>query len=133
LPRNQKVRGLKMKVLLKRALASHVPQEIVKRRKVGFPNPSANWLRHELKDMVSDVLLDSKSISRGYFRRDAVEELIQRNCRTGKYTAEIFSLVVLELWHRTFIDGQENQTSTMPQTTVPWIPNSASQQAAAGG
>ncbi len=132
LPRNQKVRGLKMKVLLKRALARHVPREILERPKVGFPNPSAGWLRHELKDMVSDVLLDSKSISRGYFRRDAVEDLIERNCRTGKYTAEIFSLVVLELWHRTFIDGQENQTSTVPHTPGPWFPNSASQQTVAG-
>jgi asparagine synthase (glutamine-hydrolysing) len=132
LPRNQKVRGLKMKVLLKRALAKHVPREILERRKVGFPNPSASWLRHDLKDLVSDVLLDSKSISRGYFRRDAVEDLIERNCRTGKYTAEIFSLVVLELWHRTFIDGQDNQTSTMPQPPGPWFPNSASQQTAAG-
>ncbi|HEY2548627.1 MAG TPA: asparagine synthase (glutamine-hydrolyzing) [Candidatus Acidoferrum sp.] len=107
LPRNQKVRGWKMKYLLKKALANHVPRQILDRRKVGFPNPSASWLRHDLKDVVTDILLDSKSISRGYFRREAVERLIERDSRSRRYTAEIFSLVVLELWHRVFIDQQE--------------------------
>jgi asparagine synthase (glutamine-hydrolysing) len=107
LPRNQKVRGWGMKYLLKKALAKYVPREILDRRKVGFPNPSARWLRHELKDVVTDTLLDSKSISRGYFRKEAVEALIERNSRSGRHTAEIFSLVVLELWHRVFVDQQE--------------------------
>jgi len=105
LPGNQKVRGLQMKYLLKRALANHVPVEILRRRKEGFPNPSASWLAHDLKDMVSDVLLDSKSIARGYFRRPAVAELISRNSESVRYTPEVFSLVVLELWHRAFVDS----------------------------
>jgi asparagine synthase (glutamine-hydrolysing) len=106
LPGNQKVRGFQMKYLLKKALANHVPVEIIRRRKEGFPNPSASWLAHELKDVVADIVLDSKSIARGYFRRPAVEELINRNSLSVDYTAEIFSLVVLELWHRSFIDPQ---------------------------
>jgi len=108
LPRNQKIRGWKMKYLLKRALANHVPKRIIDRRKVGFPNPSVSWLANELKDTVSDILLDSKTISRGYFRREAIESLIERNTRSTRHTAEVFSLVVLELWHRAFIDSQGN-------------------------
>jgi asparagine synthase (glutamine-hydrolysing) len=106
LPRNQKVRGWGMKYLLKKALVKHVPQQILRRRKVGFPNPSASWLAHDLKDMVSDILLDSKAISRGYFRKPALEQLIESNSRSVRYTAEIFSLVVLELWHRAFVDAR---------------------------
>lgn len=104
LPGNQKVRGFQMKYLLKKALANHVPAEILHRRKEGFPNPSASWLAHDLKDMVADILLDSKSLARGYFQRHAVEELINQNSRSVHYTPEVFSLVVLELWHRTFVD-----------------------------
>jgi asparagine synthase (glutamine-hydrolysing) len=112
LPRNQKVRDWGMKYLLKKALAKHVPKEILDRRKVGFPNPSVSWLRHDLKDLVADILLDSKSISRGYFRKQAVEELIEKNSESNPRTAEIFSLVVLELWHRAFIDRQEIPTNS---------------------
>jgi asparagine synthase (glutamine-hydrolysing) len=114
LPRNQKVRGWGMKYLLKRAMAKHVPKEILDRRKVGFPNPSVSWLRHDLRDMVNDTLLDSKSISRGYFLKGAVEGLIERNSQSGRYTAEVFSLLVLELWHRGFIDHQETHESATP-------------------
>jgi asparagine synthase (glutamine-hydrolysing) len=114
LPRNQKVRGWKMKYLLKKALAKHVPGEILRRRKAGFPVPYAGWMRYDLKDVVADILLDSKSLSRGYFRREAVEGLIKRNSQSSRYAPEIFSLVVLELWHRSFIDHQEILSSSAP-------------------
>ena len=114
LPRNQKVRGWRMKYLLKKALAKHIPRQILDRRKVGFANPAVSWLRHDLKEMVADTLLDSKSISRGYFRKEAVEGLIELDSRSSRYSPEIFSLVVLELWHRAFIDGQGTQLSAMP-------------------
>lgn len=126
LPRNQKVHGWGMKYLLKKALAKHVPREILDRRKVGFPNPSASWLRDDLKDMVNDILLDSRSISRGYFRKEGIEDLIQCNARTSGFTLEIFSLVVLELWHRVFVDCQETALGTLPATYPAWVPNSSS-------
>jgi asparagine synthase (glutamine-hydrolysing) len=127
LPRNQKVRGWGMKYLLKKALVKHVPREILDRRKVGFPNPNASWLRHELKDMVSDILLDSRSISRGYFRKEAVEALIESHSRSERFGLEIFSLVVLELWHRTFVDSQGTPLNMVPPTCSAWVANSSPQ------
>src|SRR5215472_13680333 len=91
LPGSQKVRGFQMKYLLKKALANQIPVEILRRRKEGFPNPSASWLAHDLKDMVADILLDCKSIARGYFRRPAVEELINSNCQSARYMPEVIS------------------------------------------
>lgn len=107
LPRNLKVRGWKMKYLLKKALAKHIPKEILHRRKVGFPVPYVKWMRHDLRELVNDTLLDSKSLSRGYFRKAAVQGLLQLNSRSSEYAGEVFSLLVLELWHRAFIDRQE--------------------------
>jgi asparagine synthase (glutamine-hydrolysing) len=114
LPRNQKVRGWNMKYLMKKALAKQIPSEILRRRKIGFPVPYGKWLRNGLKDVVADILLDSRSISRGYFRKTAVQDLIERNSRSGRYSAELFSLVVLELWHRAFIDDQKMQLRATP-------------------
>lgn len=118
LPRNQKVRGWKMKYLLKKALAKHVPAEILYRRKAGFPVPYAAWLRNDLKSFVADTLLDSRSISRGYFQQPTVEKLIKGNAESGGYAKEIFSLVVLELWHRTFLDQREISWSPSPGTNL---------------
>ena len=106
LPRNQKIRRWTMKYLAKRALRGNVPDEILSRRKAGFPVPYESWLRNNLRTWVSEILLDSKTVSRGYFKRGAIEELLKRNVSGSEYPHEIFSLVVLELWHRAFVDRE---------------------------
>jgi len=114
LPRNQKVRGLTMKYLAKKALRGNVPDEILFRKKAGFPVPYELWLRDNLRDWVADVLLDRRSLSRGYFNRGAMEKLVERNRQDGKYAKEIFSLVVLELWHRSFVDQGTHDSNRVP-------------------
>jgi asparagine synthase (glutamine-hydrolysing) len=107
LPMNYKLRGVTTKYILKEALASRVPREIRDRKKTGFPVPYVPWLRNDLKDAVSSILLDSRATKRGYFRRPAVEQLIKSNSNGHDYSKEIFSLVTLELWHRMFVDGEQ--------------------------
>lgn len=105
LPRTQKVRGWTMKHLLKKALRDRVPEEIVNRRKAGFPVPYRAWLRSGLRHWVKEILLDRGTLERGYFQRGALENLIARNAAGEEYSKELFSLVVLELWHRNFADN----------------------------
>jgi asparagine synthase (glutamine-hydrolysing) len=112
LPRNLKVRGWQMKYLVKKALAKQIPRDILHRRKAGFPVPYVKWIRQDLKELVHDVLLDSKSLSRGYFRKEAVQDLLKRNSRSNEYAGDIFSLVVLEFWHRAFIEQKTPSTTT---------------------
>ncbi|HTT17819.1 MAG TPA: asparagine synthase (glutamine-hydrolyzing) [Candidatus Sulfotelmatobacter sp.] len=114
LPRNQKVRGRTMKYLAKKALKNHVPKEILDRRKAGFPVPYRTWFRTQLHDWTSDLLLESRTINRGYFDRTAIEELLNSSSNGADYAKELFSLVVLELWHRTFAD---QGTTAMPSQT----------------
>jgi len=114
LPRNQKIQGWTMKYLLKKALKGRVPNEIVHRKKAGFPVPYESWLQTTLHSWVRDVLLDSRTISRGYFRKSALEALVEHNRRYGKYAKEAFSLVVLELWHRAFADLDSNNFTARP-------------------
>jgi len=105
LPRNQKIRGLTMKYVVKKALAKHVPEEILNRRKAGFPVPYDAWLRTNLREWVNEILLSPETLSRGYFQQKTVEDLIQRYHAGAGYSKEIFALIVLELWHRSFIDN----------------------------
>lgn len=105
LPTNFKVRGLTTKYLAKRALSTLVPPEIIKRKKAGFPVPYELWLRTELRDWLRQILLDRQTLSRGYFKRRAVEGLLASQARTGRYSRELFSLATLEVWHRIFPNG----------------------------
>ena len=104
LPRNQKLRGLTMKYVAKKAFAKHVPAEILNRRKAGFPVPYDAWLRDSLREWANEILLAPETTSRGYFQQKTVEGMIQRFHAGAGYSKEIFALIVLELWHRAFID-----------------------------
>lgn len=103
LPENFKIKGFETKYIAKSALRNRIPTEILHRKKAGFPVPYQTWLRGELKQWMSDVLLDSTTVSRGYFQKHAVEKLLTENSRSGIYAKELLSLTALELWHRAFL------------------------------
>jgi asparagine synthase (glutamine-hydrolysing) len=104
LPQNFKIRGFTTKYIAKKALSGSVPREILHRKKAGFPVPYERWLRFDLKDWVRDLLLDSRTTARGYFQKAAVERMLADDIRSGGYSKEIFDLIVLELWHREFLE-----------------------------
>ena len=111
LPESFKVKGFTTKYIAKKALSQRVPREILERKKAGFPVPYQSWFRSELRNWVADVLLDRKSIGRGYFNGGEVERLVQANAATGAYSRELLSLIALEFWHRAFADKTDMGTA----------------------
>jgi asparagine synthase (glutamine-hydrolysing) len=106
LPSNFKVHGFTTKYIAKRALSKQIPSEIIERKKAGFPVPYENWLRTDLRDSIHDVLLDRETLGRGYFKKSAIEKLLHDNLESDAHAKDIFSLLVLELWHRQFLGNR---------------------------
>ena len=106
LPSDFKVHGMETKYIAKKCLSEQVPAEILNRKKAGFPVPYAEWLRTDLRSWTRDILLDRGTINRNYFQKSTVERLLHDNVESGSYPKEIFSLAVLELWHREFLDNK---------------------------
>jgi asparagine synthase (glutamine-hydrolysing) len=104
LPVEIKFRGGKLKSLLKRAFADLLPPENVNRRKMGFGVPIGQWLRGPLRDLLHDTTLSSDALSRGYFREQEVRRLVDEHLeRRADHSPQLWSLLMLELWHREFI------------------------------
>jgi asparagine synthase (glutamine-hydrolysing) len=104
-PPDLKYRGRESKYLLKRHLAGRVPRSVVHRPKHGFEIPLARWLRGELRDVAHDLLFAPRSLARGYFRPERVRVMWAEHQRgTRDQASGIWSLMMLELWHRTFVD-----------------------------
>jgi asparagine synthase (glutamine-hydrolysing) len=118
LPDRLKLNGFTTKRILREAIAGIVPGEILTRPKMGFPVPFSSWVRNGWNSVARDVLLDRRSRERGVIRPDAVSRLLQEH-RDGTCTGgdAIWALVNLELWYRTFIDGDGIQTLTQGTTT----------------
>lgn len=106
LPPRRKLKAGTTKYILKKALSRQIPSEIRKRKKAGFPVPYASWLRNELKDITWGILTDTKSVSRGYFKKAAIEQLLAEDASGKERSKEIFSLLSLELWQRTFLERE---------------------------
>ena len=95
------------KAFLKDLLRRYLPGNLLYRPKQGFPVPIAKWFREDLHEPVRAILLDERSVSRGNYRREYVAECLKRH-RTGRedFSRRLFALLVLELWHRKYDDGE---------------------------
>ena len=106
IPAELKVHGREKKWILREALRTWLPSEILDRPKQGFMVPLSDWFRGELRSHMRSVLLDPGALDRGYFRRDAVEQLLDRHDRGADGAAKkLWALYMFELWHHEYVDG----------------------------
>jgi asparagine synthase (glutamine-hydrolysing) len=109
LPSNFKIHGRATKRILRTALENSVPKAILARKKMGFPLPYDAWLRNDLKGFVNDTLRAENASVATYFEKPALRKVLDTFAeKEGKrqqamdYSREVFSLLVLELWHSEF-------------------------------
>ena len=71
----------------------------------GSASPRRPCQHPQFRRLVADTLNETQLKARGYFDPARVAALIQRmETREFIYLKQIMSLVILELWHRAFID-----------------------------
>jgi asparagine synthase (glutamine-hydrolysing) len=102
-----KVKRFSGKHLVKEALAGYLPASIRYRQKKGFPTPYEEWLRDRFAPGIEALLLEDRSLARGWFRREALQEIFAAH-RSGRsnFSRQIWALWGLELWARIFLDGE---------------------------
>ncbi|MSO55898.1 MAG: asparagine synthase (glutamine-hydrolyzing) [Acidobacteria bacterium] len=104
LPSTLKLRRLTTKYLLKKAASGMVPAVNLRRPKRGFAVPIAQWLRRDLRDFASDHLRPSRLAAAGMFRQQAIDGLLDAHLSGARdYAHHLWVLLMLELWHRTFV------------------------------
>jgi hypothetical protein len=83
-----------------------VPAEILNRRKKGFALPTGPWLRGKLHGFARDLLLSDAARGRGYFRPEAVTDLLDRHRAGEDHGERLWNLMTLETWQRELVDGR---------------------------
>jgi asparagine synthase (glutamine-hydrolysing) len=120
LPARLKLRRLTTKWVLREAVRDLLPPAILNRRKMGFPVPFGVWIGGKWNDVARDVLLDRRSLERGIIDAGAVERLLNAQAAgISDGTDAVWSLLNLELWYRTHIDGDGVQTLPGKPLTIP--------------
>jgi asparagine synthase (glutamine-hydrolysing) len=105
LAERHKVRGLRKKILLRKAAAPLVPSELLGRRKRGFSIPAAAWLRGELEPFARETLSAETLRRQGFFRPEAVTRLIDDHVAGREdLSRQLWGLLAFTLWHERHVE-----------------------------
>jgi asparagine synthase (glutamine-hydrolysing) len=110
MPQAIKIRGGRLKHVMKEAVSDLLPSDIIERKKRGFGTPMGAWLKRELGPLMHELLSEASIEARGLFRYPAVRELIaQHESSRIDGTDRILALMNLEIWARMYLDARSSQ------------------------
>jgi asparagine synthase (glutamine-hydrolysing) len=104
LPDKYKIKGFETKHILKDVARSLVPSGLIDRPKMGFGIPRAEWLRTGMKEMVIETLTDNTASQRGWFNPIEVKKTIDIHMSGEDKDSQLWPMLMLELWARTWLD-----------------------------
>ncbi|MEK6276637.1 MAG: asparagine synthase (glutamine-hydrolyzing) [Actinomycetota bacterium] len=106
LPPGFKLRnGVAKWLLRKLALRRGIPASVIDRPKMGFSIPIGRWMKASLKEWVEDLVLSDQARAREHFVEAEVRRLVADHVEgRADHEARLWSLAMLELWHREWID-----------------------------
>jgi len=108
LPLRMKQRAGQAKYLLKQTMRGVLPDALLDRPKQGFGVPIDRWFREDCRGFLRETLLSRQALGRGYFEEAVVRELLDRHqVANENYGARLYALLMLELWHREYMDGPQ--------------------------
>jgi len=107
LPIDMKLRGTTTKYVLRKAMTGILPEQILTRKKMGFPVPVGDWLRGGFRSVVEDYVLSDRARARGLFNHEFVRALVSRHYAGENHTERIWMLINVEIWLRRFFDGEQ--------------------------
>src|SRR5437764_1049439 len=106
IPPSLRLRHLRTKYMLRRAMAGRLPEPILRQRKLGFNLPLAGWLAGALRDFAQDVLAPSRLRRQGLLDAEAVGRLLSEHVRREKdHSRAIWALLFLVVWHDEIVSG----------------------------
>jgi asparagine synthase (glutamine-hydrolysing) len=108
LPAALKIRGGRTKAILKKAVGDLLPEDLVHRRKQGFPAPISQWVFEEaFGSYLRDTVLQSSLVREGLLDRDAVRGYVEAHFeRRRDHGTLLWTLFDLTLWYRRWIEQQ---------------------------
>jgi asparagine synthase (glutamine-hydrolysing) len=113
MPSTMKIRGRRLKHVMKRALSSLLPPDILHRGKRGFGAPIGAWLKAELAPLMRNLLSRESVDTRGLLRWEPIARTIElHEAAREDQTDHLLALMSFELWARLFLDGRSVEDVT---------------------
>ncbi|HML15748.1 MAG TPA: asparagine synthase (glutamine-hydrolyzing) [Bryobacteraceae bacterium] len=99
LPENLKIRGTRLKFLLRELMRNRLPAGVIARSKEGFDIPAHHWLRTTLRPLVTETLSERNVLETGVFAWQPIEGVLRAHLeRRGNFGYHLWGLLILFLW-----------------------------------
>jgi len=97
LPNSLKIHGQEGKWLLKKAMETKLPHDVLYRPKMGFSIPVASWLRGPLAKRAQDAILGPRIAETGYFNQANLHLLLEKH-QSGQrdFSVPLWSLLMFD-------------------------------------
>src|SRR5258708_37063780 len=96
-----------------------LPRAVLDRRKMGFGAPLAEWTRGSRQEILVDSVLSDRAQARGYFKPEAVRNMVRTHMSgSNEFQYILWDMLMLERWHRMFIDRQVMLRAVGNQVTL---------------
>ena len=107
IPARSRIRGGRLKNILKLALSDILPAGVLDRKKRGFGAPMGAWLNDELSPLLRRLVSREAIEKRGLLDWETVSEtMMLHEARKEDHTDHLLCLLHLEIWARLYLDGQ---------------------------
>ena len=115
-PSRLKLRRLRTKHLLKRAMGGLLPSGIEARPKKGFGVPVARWFKGELRDALQDELSPERIRRQGIFHPVEVQRLVSEHLGGRRdHRKALWTLFMFQLWHQRWIESRASARAQVPR------------------
>jgi asparagine synthase (glutamine-hydrolysing) len=99
LPERLKIRGSRLKVVLRSLMKDRLPPSVLAHGKIGFDIPAHEWLRGPLRPLLEETLSEGTANHPGLFQRGAVDSYLQDHlARHANLGYHLWGLMILFLW-----------------------------------
>jgi asparagine synthase (glutamine-hydrolysing) len=107
IPSALKLRGRRGKYVFKKAVEGVIPDEIIYRKKMGFPTPLRDWLMEARAAPLLDFLFKNDGLIASHIDMGRLSGLVERH-RRGREDAtdRLWRLINLQLWGEIFLAGR---------------------------
>jgi len=109
LPQSFKINNGVPKYLMKKLLERYLPEELVYRRKWGFPAPIGDWLSRDLSYLVDKWLNPQRIRSQGILNEKQVGFYVTAFREGKKYhDKRLWSLIFFQMWYSKYMEGNDH-------------------------
>lgn len=107
IPPSLKLKDPNGKYILKKAMKSILPKNVIEKKKQGFATGTYETYIRELREYAQQKLPEGNLVKEGYFKKEYIDRILNElpNPRLRLHYDVIWNLLTFEIWHEIYING----------------------------